>query len=121
MGGRCDLTQCSSDDVTVAWRNQDVWMEVIACSDFEKTTRDGSGKFSHLVEMALLHFGQLPTLSDKKLRDRSADVHCFNAVFRFDDFVLCFDFWFPTCNEEVLTGRRRKQGFKLTANALIVY
>ena len=39
MGGRCDLTQCSSDDVTVAWCNQDVWMEVIACSDFEKTTR----------------------------------------------------------------------------------
>ena len=36
-------------------------------------------------------------------------------------FGLLFTFWFPTCNKEVLTGRRRKQEFKLTVNALIVH
>jgi hypothetical protein len=84
MIGRCYLTRCSSDDVKATWWGQDFCLKVIACSDSEKMTSDGSGRIFHIwSEWPLLHFGQLPMLSDKKLRDRSADVHCFDAVFRF--------------------------------------
>ena len=74
-------------------------------------------EFFHIRSIRPLHFGQLPLLSDKKLRDRSADVSVdLLQWFVFGVFVWSFFFLFPSCNKEVLTGRRRKQEFKASLN-----
>ena len=62
-----------------------------------------------------LHYREFPTLSVKK-------KWCAIGVMSLSDRMFCcvFGFWFfcfvSTCNEEVLTGRRRKQEFKSVQN-----
>jgi len=71
---------------------------------------DGRGYFSNKANAALALWTTPTVVGQKSCVTAQQMFHCSDSFLEF--FVWCIFFLFPSCNEEVLTGRRRKQEFK---------